>query len=60
MVVSEETSEAHGGLTKREWFAGQALIGLLSVEPSDCTAKEFAKAAVEQADALLAELAKEP
>ncbi len=51
---------AHGGITKRELFAGfamQALIHELAYLDKN-PAKEFAEAAVEFADALIAELAK--
>jgi hypothetical protein len=47
------------GLTKREWFAGMALQGLIACEivmvSGDAT--ELAKFAVEHADALLKQLA---
>lgn len=49
------------GLTKREYFAGLAMQGMLSGEYREATpdqAKWVSKNAVEQADALLAELEK--
>jgi hypothetical protein len=55
------------GLTKREWFAGMAMQGLLSNSYSDgatqplSTASKFeiAKFAIDQADALIKELEKD-
>jgi len=51
------------GLTKREWFAGQALIGLMAAtKPQDWTTRahaDYALVAFDQADAMLAE-AKKP
>lgn len=51
-----------GGMTKREYFAGQAMAGLCNAHMQDGTwahdAKDVAIAAVEYADALLAELEK--
>jgi hypothetical protein len=46
------------GLTKREYFAGQALAGYLAT--SHQVTSVVAKACVDYADALLAELAKRP
>lgn len=56
---------SHGGLTKREWFAGLAMGALVihrevqldheSKLPSDA----IARMAIAQADALIAELSKE-
>ena len=47
------------GLTKREWFAGMAMQGLSAVPGHiNTTASTLAMWAVEQADALLAALAK--
>lgn len=48
-----------GGLTKRELFAAMAMQGLLASEVT-ATHEEFAASAVEQADALLAALEKQP
>ncbi len=47
------------GLTKREWFAGMALQGLIACETVMVSgdATELAKFAVEHADALLKQLA---
>jgi hypothetical protein len=42
-------------MTLRDWFAGQALAGLLAVEPSSCSAQDYAQSAFEQADAMLAQ-----
>jgi hypothetical protein len=47
------------GLTKREYFAGLAMIGLYSMKDSICwTDEDIAKMAVKQSDAMLAELEK--
>jgi hypothetical protein len=48
------------GLTKREYFAGLALMGLRGNAHPQCptTSGEIAEMAVADADALLAELAK--
>ncbi len=49
----------HGGMTLRDWFAGQALIGLLSFSPADVTGqmakKDAAQDAYAIADAMLAQ-----
>lgn len=45
---------SEGGLTKREWFAAQAMQGLLAEGTSD--ERLVAKWAVDYADAVLAEL----
>jgi hypothetical protein len=49
-----------GGLTKREYFAGQILQGMLSIPPSthsqEWTVSEYAAGAVVWADALLTAL----
>jgi hypothetical protein len=42
------------GMTLRDWFAGQALAGLLSTT-GDGPAERYAKASYEVADAMLAE-----
>ena len=49
--------EAGMGLTKREWFAGMALQGLLACHIVFGTDEELAKFAVDHADALLKHLA---
>lgn len=52
----------HSGLSKRELFAAMAMNGLLASSPESnggfSTAAAMANAAIEAADALLAELAK--
>jgi hypothetical protein len=55
-------NEDGGGLTKREWFAGMALQGLVAgtLHRHGCAAydrRSIAKTAVETADALLKQLA---
>lgn len=60
-----EHGTALGGLTKRELIAAMAMQGLASVpfeggSPWKNVPKEDAERAVAYADALLAELAKEP
>ena len=42
------------GLTLRDWFAGQALAGLLATNRAGA-ARDFAETAFRQADAMLAE-----
>jgi len=47
------------GLTKREYFAGMAMIGLYSMKDAIYwTDEDIAKMSVKQSDALLAELEK--
>jgi hypothetical protein len=54
------------GLTKREWFAGLAMEGLLAdsedrseeIKPGETCAEATARLAVEHADALIKELNK--
>ena len=43
-----------GGMSLRDYFAGQALAGMLADSESGGTARDFAKAAYAQADAMLA------
>ena len=53
----------YGGMTMRDWFAGQALQGLLASCRADnhsYTVADNCKIAVKYADALLVELTKEP
>ncbi len=44
-----------GGMTLRDWFAGQALAGLLAAGPHDCTTAEIASDAYRHADSMLAD-----
>lgn len=57
MVEHVAIPSTAGGLTKREWFAGMAMMGLLSCD-AQLGYEEAANHAVRHADALLAELAK--
>jgi hypothetical protein len=50
---------APGGLSKRELFAGMAMLGLLN-RPDVLEGELIAAAAVEYGDALIAALAKQP
>jgi hypothetical protein len=43
----------HEGMTLRDWFAGQALAGQLSIPTEHATADEFAKSSYQMADAML-------
>jgi len=43
-----------GGMTLRDWFAGQALAGALADSTRDLYAYEYAESAYECADAMLA------
>ncbi|MCW2276350.1 hypothetical protein GJ654_18660 [Rhodoblastus acidophilus] len=45
---------ATGGMSLRDWFAGQALTGLLAACEISCPASLFAKEAYAAADAMLA------
>ena len=47
------------GLTKREYFAGLAMQGLLAGNPNNLTLNDVADIATDQADALLAALEQE-
>lgn len=62
IIRGRQTGNSSGiahGLTKREWFAGLAMQGMIAVPGHvNTTAATIATWAVEQADALLAELAK--
>ncbi|MEY4351133.1 MAG: hypothetical protein RL078_1200 [Bacteroidota bacterium] len=55
--ILDNQFEDNKGLTKREYFAGLAMIGLYSMKDAICwTDEDIAKMAVKQSDALLAEL----
>lgn len=53
--------ETHGGLTKREYFAAMAMQGMLAsgISERNSGPVSLAMSAVEQADALIAELEKQ-
>lgn len=55
--LSDGSFSYHSGMTLRDWFAGQALNGMLS-ESDDYSFEGAAKASYEQADAMLAERSK--
>jgi len=57
-VVQITTSEA--GLTKREYFAAMTMQGLVAGATKNMPYSEFANQAVGLADALIAELNKQP
>ena len=46
------------GMTLRDWFAGQALAGMLAYPESSGTIEAFAKYAYQYADAMMAERGK--
>ena len=50
--------QSYGGLTKREWFAGLALQGILSNASGIGEPEHWARYAVRYGDAILAELDK--
>jgi len=58
--VGANTWHFEGGLTKREKFAAMAMQGSITSESSSTKHDVRAHWAVEAADALIAELAKEP
>lgn len=41
------------GMTLRDWFAGQALIGIIASGPHDCRIRELTDEAYQYADAML-------
>ena len=48
----------HEGMTLRDWFAGQAIMGLLACPGTSGEVPMFSQAAYKHADAMLAERAK--
>jgi len=57
--IVDNQFEDNKGLTKREYFAGLAMIGLHSLKDAIClTQEDIAELSVKQADAVLAELEK--
>ena len=54
--VGEENWESRQhGMSLRDWFAGQALAGMLASEESSGTWEDFARSAYRLADAMLKE-----
>lgn len=53
IVLPEEFQQAHTGLSLRDWFAGQALVGLIAQTMKAEVAEEFARQAYVTADAML-------
>lgn len=55
-----DPERCNDGMTLRDWFAGQALMGLVqfAADPHRLNCKEQANAAYNLADAMLAERAK--
>jgi len=53
------SSDGMPGMSLRDWFAGQALSGLLAYESQRATPTDAAAAAYTAADAMLAEREKE-
>lgn len=53
-----EPLEKYTGMSLRDWFAGQALAGLLSTGPNKATCGAFARDAYALADAMLSVRAK--
>lgn len=65
VTAQGEPCEPHFGMTLRDWFAGQALAGMLpnedmpwSSDHAEIEASTIANAAYELADAMLAERSK--
>lgn len=50
-----KVGSVYTGLTKREWFAGQALAGMLANSELTGDASEYVEWSYEYADAMLAE-----
>lgn len=48
-------SEKHRGMSLRDWFAGQALTGLMALQFVRASNEEFAKISYKTADAMLLE-----
>lgn len=53
-VEPPTTCNLNPGMTLRDWFAGQALQGLLASGPHDINPREYAQDSYEYADAMLA------
>jgi hypothetical protein len=48
-------AEGNEGMTLRDWFAGQALIGYIGAMPDDWTYEDLARKCGYAADAMIAE-----
>lgn len=58
-TVSASVHLPHHGMSLRTYFAGQAMIGLLSNNETAYSPAQNAQDAIQYADALIAELGKE-
>jgi len=53
---SQEGTAYWHGMSLREWYAGQALVGIIPLDgAADCTPAEVAHDAFQYADAMIAE-----
>lgn len=53
--VASQIEQSTEGMSLRDWFAGQALVGLIAQTPTATSAETFACEAYAMADAMLAE-----
>ena len=56
---SQPTPTQYNGMSLRDWFAGQALAGMIACPNTNGGGKDFAVYAYKYADAMLAERQKE-
>ena len=52
LAITPDTVDYHG-MSLRDWFAGQALVGFIATNPDSDTYEHDAKAAYSWADAML-------